>query len=109
MDYALGNRLKDAGFPQKEPNGFSGIIAHAEGVADDTVYYPTLKELVEACGSEFEGLVKETGTTDWAAYRRSWLRRDDFGFSYTPFNEATPEEAVARLCLTLHANGVATA
>jgi hypothetical protein len=45
MDYALGKQLKDAGFPQKEPNGFSGIIAHVEDVADDTVYYPTLDEL----------------------------------------------------------------
>jgi hypothetical protein len=45
MDYEIAKQLKDAGFPQREPNGFVGIL---NADADPTVYFPTLEELIEA-------------------------------------------------------------
>jgi hypothetical protein len=61
MNYELTKKLKDAGFKQ-EGNGiydtlFSKINASL-GVTRENVYYPTLSELIEACGDELWSMTK---------------------------------------------------
>jgi hypothetical protein len=106
MDYQLAKRLKDAGFPQKEGNGFSGIIAHVEGVADDTVYYPALEELIEACGINLSihAKVQISGTNEFINEAFAMVDGKPF-----PTSGSTTTEAVARLWLALHATNELTA
>ena len=100
MNYDLGKQLKDAGFPQKESNGFPGIL-NPDG--DKTVYYPTLSELIEACGEGFSGL----GRNQFRAReeRIAWLasqKIDKFGNWLGLYGHGhSPEEAVANLWLAL--------
>jgi hypothetical protein len=96
MDYELAKQLKDAGFPQKEPNGFSGLLAHVKGNADDSTYYPTLEELIEACGDHFFTLeLRNGGYKRWEAHEAYYNNHHD---------GSTPTEAVARLWLALNAS-----
>lgn len=87
IPYELAKELKDAGFPQ-HPKGDYGT--HDCGCTN--IYYctPTLSELIEACGQEFDCL-DNLRTEGWAANSRKYriVRR-------------TPEEAVARLWLALN-------
>ena len=60
MQYELAKKLKDAGFPQLD---YSCILQDLEDVAiqdknDSSVWYykPTLSELIEACGEEFDAV-----------------------------------------------------
>jgi hypothetical protein len=62
---------------------------------NNTVYIPTLSELIEACGDGFSSL--ENGGDDWGAYSTLitfW--NDPVGYG------KTPEEAVARLYIALN-------
>jgi len=112
MDYALGKQLKDAGFPQKEPNGFSGIIAHSEGVADDTVYYPTLEELIEACAFDL-GKIIRVGDGDKSARgggeRGGWEAVSAAEIDPLWCWAETIDAALARLWLALYADGASSA
>lgn len=72
MTYELAKELKDAGFPIK-PDG-----------------QIRLEDLIEACGDELRSV--ERFGENWAAFRK-------VEESYQGF---TPEEAVARLWLSLH-------
>ena len=93
MNYELAKELKDAGFPQSEPNGFPGIL-NPDG--DTTVYYPTLEELIEACGDSSISLAK-WGKKWQAGYHDKW------GECNGPEGSGeTPEEAVANLWLAIN-------
>lgn len=82
MKYELAKKLKEAGFPQKSPNREK----------DEWLYYePTLSELIEACGVEFNSLVKFGSY--WSA------SANDFELNG---KGSTPEEAVANLWLVLN-------
>jgi hypothetical protein len=48
----LAKRLKEAGFPQRG----AGHIDPADISLDLKLYYPTLEELIGACGADFESL-----------------------------------------------------
>ncbi len=85
MNYELAKQLKDAGFPQKDICGHCGTKFHT-----DT--FPTLFELIEACGDRFQR-----------------LSRMDYGFRAVGMKDSvifcdnnTPEEAVAKLWLELN-------
>lgn len=71
MNYELAKKLKDAGFEQKDGfsfgihlNPFSGKEESIEKCDsknttidyDSWVYIPTLEELIEACGEDFDSL-----------------------------------------------------
>lgn len=98
LSYEKALELKNAGFP-KETIGYTTcdkcnlpnppIINHG---------YPTLSELIEACGDEFEKLSHmTTGEEKWLAKGSNISKRKNircFGPS--------PEEAVANLWLELH-------
>ena len=114
MNYDLALELKNAGFPFKHDIDFcvqNGC--QFEDRPDPEVYaithVPTLEELIEWCGDEFESLVRvKDGVLDaeWRAYMTedAFQRigencvRDCCGYEA----EDTPKEAVARLGLAIH-------
>jgi hypothetical protein len=111
MTYELAKQLKDAGFVvgdfggvrcihtgDKYPRMTASITcSDASGQQDGThcerVYFPTLYELIEACSDDFYSLWRSQ-TGEWRAAKSD----DEPNFS----NGSTPEEAVARLWLSLH-------
>jgi hypothetical protein len=96
LSHELAKELKDAGFPQGEPEQYTSDgqwIPEAE-----RKYIPTLSELIEACGCKTFDLLKIDNT---------WYAADGFGShrDYWATHKAegsTPEEAVARLWLALN-------
>jgi len=91
ISYELAKQLKEAGFPQ------DGDIEQWENHGDnsgDGVFKPTLSELIEACGDEFESLSLHP-YYDGDIYMV-------FGRNTLGFNGSTPEEAVANLYLALN-------
>ena len=88
MRYELARQLEEAGFPQV---GTGHWLSDPDAlIARDRVYVPTLEELIEACGTQFEEL-RQT-PAGWIA-GRSPADRTCHG--------KTPAEAVARLWLEL--------
>jgi len=81
MKYELAKKLKEAGFPQREPycweeggskfagySEYSGDYEYIDLRGDDAfslsesdsfVYDPTLEELISECGSEFKGFERD--------------------------------------------------
>lgn len=102
ISYELAKKLKDAGFPQHQ-NWCEVGCAH-----DDTnclinlleskkpPYVPTLSELIEACGEDFESLIKQAGGWVSISSLESYMLKQSFK------SVPTPEEAVANLYLALH-------
>lgn len=86
MNYELAKELKQVGFPQ---DGIKSYVI--DNFEHSNLHYPTLHELIEACGEKF-----------------SYLRRDEDGWwcmarggDFTsPYSN--PEEAVAKLWLILN-------
>ncbi len=102
MDYKLAKELKEAGFPFPWEDGDGGKF----------IEHPTLSELIEACGEEFDCLERNTnlmatseGVVAWAATGSPIVQEcpecklDVFQDRITMGK--TPEEAVARLWLKL--------
>lgn len=95
MTYELAKSLKDAGFPQKcDHDAMMETMAKIESV----VHYPTLEELIEACGDDFFDLQRlcdpeSKKTICWGALHHP---------SATGYEGKTPREAVARLYLKIH-------
>jgi hypothetical protein len=87
----LANRLKEAGFPQRGARH----IDPADISLGLKVYYPTLEELIEACGADFESL----------HYGRNramkWKATCHEGFHELGI---TPHEALAKLWLSIHSS-----
>ena len=95
ISYELAAELKGAGFPQSPPTN-----PHLHPDYRDGVKFPTLSELIEACGDEFIGLRRHKiagveGVIRWQIEMRPVLYK-------------TPEEAVARLWLALNKSDTIT-
>lgn len=92
INYELAKKLKDAGFPLKVSQNQTQYLKTAF-VIDCVQYdFPTLSELIEACGDEFLALKRLNAfNTTWEAISptKSYL-------------EPTPEEAVAKLYLAIN-------
>lgn len=91
MNYELAKRLKENGFPQNFD--ISENIGHT---MYSDIHFPSLSELIEACGKDFDQLErynKYEEDADWKAYGYS---HDKEGLG------STPEEAVANLWLELN-------
>ena len=92
MDYALAKELKEAGWPQAGDGGklWEGDIYSA--------YSPTLSELIAVCGDRFilkKGFeASDTGLDS----KEIWSATDRYLLEYG----SSPEEAVARLWLSLN-------
>jgi hypothetical protein len=104
MTYELAAQLRDVGFPQKQGEGGTWIYPDESTVRvhlekDDGCYMPTLSELIEACGEDFNNFVLMRNGKLWSA-----------GTGNGPFEGKaaesffTPEEAVANLYLSLNGN-----
>lgn len=109
MNYEIVLNLKEAGFPLKEhpyPHRKNehleyGLLAFPFG---DKIYlFPTLSELIEACGSEFDHLKRVYGDWKWEAYYNGEEVRVDNHYFFG--KGQSPEEAVANLWLELNRNG----
>lgn len=93
IEYKLAKQLKEAGFPQPEhwgcdicgPKKECPIKEHYK----DEVYNPSLSELIEACGGQFDNLERD-GEYNWKAHSTSGHE-----------DGKTPELAVAKLWLQL--------
>lgn len=110
MNYELCKELKDAGFKSNSGNIFisnyiNKPIEKCENCAeeygfepynDEVVYIPSLSELIEACGNDFECL-KYRGSNKWECGEIS-----PFELWTTLSEGSTPEEAVARLWLEIN-------
>ena len=90
MSYELAKKLKEAGFPQTGTHFDNNGDMY--GWSND-VYYPTLEELIEACGDEFDFLHMTPNRNSWACHSQT---DEAFGAG------STPTEAVARLWLALN-------
>ena len=97
MDYELAKELKDAGYPEPNPNLGRGLWA-AGDFKETGVYLPTLPELIEACGDGFDTLYRTNGR--WYAIGYTRVKRIDIDGIELDCN--SPEEAVARLWLALN-------
>lgn len=88
MNYELGKKLKDAGFPSEN---FCGNENHGM-CSPDYPCNPSLSELIEACGDE-SILILTIGKAMTSVVH---------GVKGLVCNGKTPKEAVANLWLALH-------
>ena len=101
MNYKLAEQLKEAGFPQDTRHFFGFIEAHKDweldnGDMSDSVACPTFSELIEECGNKFYWITRRR-EKEWYAVG------DDGKKSHGTVRGNSPEEAVAKLWLKLHA------
>ena len=106
MEYKLAKELEKAGFPQGMGKGCTCydnktkeiITDYTEGdqVITDCVKIPSLEELIDACGDEFEALIKQSGGWNATNFQANGSRKIKIGPG------ETPTEAVARLWLVLN-------
>jgi hypothetical protein len=91
MNYELAKELKDAGFPQ---------ITTPEPTFDfpTSVYVPTLEELIEACGEQFDTL-RQYEIGRWFAAANV---EDEHGNREEVAGWPDPVTTVARLWLSLN-------
>lgn len=113
ITYELAKQLKDGGFPQELNHRY---CEHGFAVGVDTckesAYYPTLSELIEACGDDIEMLVLEKSDEylkkrHWRAYPtesayEEKMKGDCVVDCCGYVSGSTPEEAVANLWLELN-------
>lgn len=108
MNYELAKQLKDAGFPMKLALPNSEFIWGGTDTNGTVYQYPTLSELVEACGDDFMGIGRTYNTekskdNSWEATQKTWCC-DEHGENRKYGYGSTPEEAVAKLWLELNKN-----
>lgn len=120
MTYELAKRLKEAGFPQSENNvyGTVGVYNLRAGsncpknfsndcdkeCQDNHIYFPTLEELIEACGDRLYSIMRSSGTDINGVIQHTWCAE-----ARDPENDQiidcadypTITEAVANLWLAL--------
>lgn len=95
MNYELVKELKDAGFPQEGKGGYETEYSDYGGV-----YFPTLAELIEACGDGFHCLVYTT--TGGIDSNKKFYSAGETALVKDWQTGSTPEIAVARLWLALN-------
>ena len=107
MNYKLAKQLKEAGFPQGVKGRAKDDYSVGNWVYDEPVdkikpkketprsYIPTLSELIEACGDEFEALERIRGY--WTASGKISANE-----RIRTHLCKTPKEAVAKLWLKLN-------
>lgn len=95
MNYDLTKQLKDAGLKFPSNDGCSNCWGDlGKGCSDECgrERFPTLSELIEACGDDFRSLKKvKNGAFSWCASSKG---QDIY--------DKTAEESVANLYLVLH-------
>ena len=112
MDYILAKELKDAGFAQDTELGFGQRSPTGKGdwlyvptgkPSSDMVYFPTLEELIEACGTAFALLNYSSGVKSMRTEETlTWVAGGYKAGLLVDYSGSTPTEAVARLWLALN-------
>lgn len=112
MRFEFAKRLKAAGFPQDAVYGtlfFNGvgnlIFIDADLVGKTWVTYarcPTLPELIEACGDDFESLENNDGAW-WACASRSFSIHGSPHATNCMVSDC-PDEAMGKLWIALHSS-----
>lgn len=97
MNYELAKQLKDAGFPLKKLE--VEVKREPVIVNRESIYFPTLSELIKACGKDFEQLIYNPINSIWAAGSYPKSKEETIGEG--GFGK-TPEEAVAKLYIELN-------
>lgn len=104
MNYELAKKLEDAGFPQPESLTEGDLVlsatANHENEEYEPLHYPTLEELIEACGDEFEMLEKDGYNANLDEEIKGWMALAKN--HATIGSSSTPSEAVANLWLALN-------
>ena len=108
MNYELAKKLKDAGFPMPL-SAIDERVREAFGENGKVYLFPTLSELIEACGKDFDSLeyvkqgTEEPSNTFWLEEQGRWIATasDEDGNTMEDIASKTPEEAVANLWLAL--------
>lgn len=99
MNYELVKQLKDAGFPQDwsrfEDHDPELLIKNWDMYSKG--YSPTLSELIEACGDEFKGILRNVVP---GIIGERWIVSNMDENLFT--TSSTPEEAVAKLWLVIN-------
>lgn len=108
LSYETAVKLKEAGFPRRkigckdceyaefyDEDGSCWNTIQIE-MTEDSIYIPSLSELIEACGSEFFELRYGYNSVNpyWISVQR--------GFENMAIISISPEEAVASLWFTIH-------
>lgn len=106
MNYELAKELHDSGFKYgahlhrayKEDGTFRTL---GDKPTDNYIYEPTLEELIEACGEDFDALFSHFSSILEGDENKHWRAdaTDRTGYSVVGF---TPQEAIARLYLVLN-------
>lgn len=97
MNYELLKKLKDAGFPQREPDMYT---FEGEWIPEEErEYIPTLSELIEACMNLSPNHFTMGGMNTWWALMRD--KKNTVAIVPVQVG-ATPEEVVAKLWLELN-------
>lgn len=99
MDYQLALKLKEAGFPQKH-TPMDGPVAYESSDykgSNEWASAPTLEELIEACGKDFNLL-----QADHAERTFEIVGWEACSVGSGTFKGKTAEEAVALVWLSLH-------
>lgn len=113
MNYELAKKLKDAGFPQHIEDDLDYDRDGIEVVfpSGERVYVPSLSELIDACGEDFEALVRinKPKVIWWAYPTEEWHKNSKHSYVFDCYRGKRgeyecglePEEAVAKLWLKL--------
>lgn len=106
MNYELAKKLKEAGFPQSGQWGdITDVNNRVVGFVNKTATHvvPTLSELIESCGTNFDTLTLSTKQTGYAQVSDWWYATAKCDKDAIPpmAEGETPEEAVANLWLAL--------
>lgn len=88
MNFELAARLKKAGFPQREPDWYTGDGQYI--VENERWYVPSTRDLLEACGD---------GTTLIYMSRSTIAHSIRFAEEVQDTHGATPDEALGNLWL----------
>lgn len=109
ISYELAKKLKDAGFPLKNNPYRDDPNPWVDRTTGETFFSPTLSELIDACGTNFN-VLQAVYTEDSHRFGKTseiycWqASATGRAIDETPYK--TPEEAVARLWLALQAVGL---
>lgn len=100
MTYELAKQLKEAGFPQEERDGV--VSGKSDYIGNhEEAYFPTLSELIEACGEKLKSLDHEP--VGWFALATiEFPCHDGCTRKANAMWGETPEEAIANLWLKLN-------
>ena len=102
MNYKLAKQLKDAGLTQPYYYRANKAWYDEDGDFNDygyderDTYIPKLEELIDACGDEFEALIKQSGGWNATNFQANGGRKIKIG------SGKTPTESIAKLWLKLN-------